>query len=160
MSSSSDSDRELPGRGPGRPASRDGPTRMLVEAVGIACYRVAGDGSSAELAFVDASGAEVAVTIPQEGIGSLIVTLPTIMDQLVRRSRADLGARFVFGAADWRLELGSDGDSLILTLETADRFRVSFALGPEPARRIGQALTRGAERLTPGRPADALSVLQ
>ena len=141
-------------------AAAGGSARVLVEAVGLVGYRVAGNGAGAELAFVDASGLEVAVAIPQEGIGSLIMTLPTIMDQLVRRSRADPDARFVFGAADWRLELGADRESLVLTLETADRFRVSFALGPELARQLGQALGRGADRVAPATAAVAPPVLQ
>jgi hypothetical protein len=120
-----------------------------VEAVGLNGYRLADNGSAAELALADASGVEVGVTIPQEGVASLIVTLPTILDQLVRRSQPDAQARFVFGTTDCRLELGSDGGSLILTLETPDRFRMSFALGAELARGIGRALVAGADRVAP-----------
>src|SRR5262245_56372985 len=98
--------------GHGRPAPPGQQRRVLVEAVGLNGYRVAGDGCNAELAFADASGVEVAVVLPREAIASLILTLPTILDQLVRRSHPDPEARFVFGAADWRLELGSDGVSL------------------------------------------------
>src|SRR5262245_4258918 len=92
--------------GHGRPPPPGEHARVLVEAVGLNSYRVAEDGRSAELALADASGVEVAVIVPQEGIALLILTLPTIMDQLVRRSHPDPEARFVFGTADWRLELG------------------------------------------------------
>jgi hypothetical protein len=135
-------------------------TRVLVEAVGLSGYRVADNGSAADLALVDASGVEVVVTIPQEGVASLILTLPTILDQLLRRRDPDSQARFVFGTADWRIELGSDRQSLILTLETPDRFRVSFALSAELSRGIGRALVAGADRVTPPPQPDAPTVLQ
>src|SRR5262245_36007444 len=159
----------MPPSSPSQPAAADEHTRptqseertsVLVEAVGLAGYCVAGNGSGAQLALVDASGVEVAVMLPQEGIASLMLTLPTIMDQLVRRTNPDPQARFVFGAADWRLERGPDAESLILTLETPDRFRVSFAFGAELARGLGRALASGADRLAPPRPQNATAVLQ
>jgi len=143
----------------GTPAAGE-QTRVLVEAVGLNGYRVAGDGSGAQFAFVDASGVEVVVNVPREGIGSLILTLPTVMDQLVRLSRPDPDSRYVVGATDWRLELGPDGESLILTLETPDRFRISFGIGAALAGAIGQALGRGAERLARARTDGAAAVLQ
>jgi len=117
------------------------------EAVSLTGCRVASNGSGAELAFADANGALVTLALPRKGVAALIMTLPEVMDELLRRASDNPTLKLAFPVADWRLEIGSDGESVLLTLETPHRFRVTFALGTEFARRIAHELRHGTERL-------------
>jgi hypothetical protein len=59
--------------------------------------RVASDGSSVGLEFLDQSGAAVTVELPLDQAEAVIMTLPHLLAQAVRRRTGTDEARYVFG---------------------------------------------------------------
>jgi hypothetical protein len=58
-----------------------------------------------------------------------MMTLPKMVDRIVKRRGADL--RVVYPLGSHTLELAKDGSTRILTFRTQDGFEVAFTLSPE-----------------------------
>jgi hypothetical protein len=107
--------------------------------------RVATDGSSVGLEFVDCSGSVVTVELPFEQAEALVMTLPRLLARALRQQTGDDDARYVFGLREWAVESTKDQSSLITTLKTTDGFEVSFGIPVEASRSLGWTLQQGAE---------------
>jgi hypothetical protein len=95
-----------------------------------------------EIGFMDHAGEQTALELPQECLGMLLMTLPTIIEAALRRRTGNSELRQVYPLGDWQLHLGSDPDSLIVSLATPDGFRVAFCVPFDQAAALGEALSR------------------
>ena len=124
----------------------------VIEGKSLGAYAVAEDGSSVRFELRDRSGRTTAIELPAECVSALIMTLPGIMEQAIRRRYRDISRRLVFPANEWTLELAADNRTLIMWLATPDGFKVAFALSEATCQELGEALSDGAEQ----RPARSL----
>jgi hypothetical protein len=112
--------------------------------------RVASDGSSVGLEFLDQSGAAVTVELPLDQAEAVIMTLPHLLAQAVRRRTGTDEARYVFGLHEWAIEGAKDQECLIATLKTTNGFEVCFGIPFEACRSFGWTLQRGADAALEG----------
>lgn len=108
--------------------------------------RVASDGSSIGLDFVDRSGAAVTVELPIEQAEAIVMTLPHLLACAVKQRTGNVEARYVFALDEWSLESAEDQACVIATLKTTDGFEVSFGIPFEACHALGWNLQRGADR--------------
>jgi hypothetical protein len=116
--------------------------------------RVAPDGSSIGLDFVDRSGAAVTVELPIEQAEAMVMTLPHLLACAVKRRTGNDEARYVFSLDEWSLESARNQACVIATLKTADGFEVSFAIPFEACQSLGFSLQRGADQARIARDGD------
>ena len=93
----------------------------------LTTFSVAADGGSASLGFTDEAGDASTLVLPSACLEALVMTLPDIAQQALRRKSGDPRKRLVFPLAEWMLERIEGSDALILTIATPEQFRVSFA---------------------------------
>jgi hypothetical protein len=105
-------------------------------------FSVCRSGRHVEIGFTDHAGEPAALELPQECLSMLLMTLPAIIEAALRRRTGDPALRQVYPLGDWQLHLGSDPDSLIISLATPDGFRVSFCAPIDQAAALGEALAR------------------
>jgi hypothetical protein len=112
--------------------------------------RVAPDGSSIGLDFVDRAGAAVTVELPIEQAEAVVMTLPRLLACAVKRRTGNDEARYVFSLNEWSIESAKDQACLIATLKTTDGFEVSFGIPFEACQALGWNLQQGADRARVG----------
>ena len=105
-------------------------------------FSVCRSGKHVEIGFTDHAGEPVALQLPQECLSMLLMTLPSMIEAALRRRTGNPELRQVYPLGDWQLHLGSEPESIIISLATPDGFRVSFCAGAEQAGILGEALTR------------------
>jgi hypothetical protein len=92
-------------------------------------FEIDEDGTTTNLVVTDLIGRELTLAFPIEVISSLMMTLPGMIDSVVKRRGADL--RVVYPLGSHTLELAQDGSTRILTFRTQDGFEVAFTLSRE-----------------------------
>jgi hypothetical protein len=97
----------------------------------LTTFSVAADGDSASIGFAEDSGEASSLVLPTSCVHALIMTLPEIAQQALRRRAGDERLRLVFPVAHWALERIANSQRLILTFSTPDEFRVSFSMSQE-----------------------------
>ncbi len=108
----------------------------------LTTFSVAADGATVTIGVADLNGKAAALVLPAACLQALVMTLPEMANEALRRKSGDPQLRLVFPVADWTLEKITGGDRLILTFVTSDGFRASFTLSPEELVKIaGTALT-------------------
>lgn len=100
---------------------------------------VVNEGKGIRLEFLEQSGAPVSVEFPLEQAHSIIMTLPRLLSQAVKRLTLDPAARFVFSLNEWMLE-SADNEALIATLTTEGGFAVSFSIPLDTCKALSFAL--------------------
>lgn len=108
-----------------------------IEASEFDRWEVSPDGAKVRMTVVGADGALTAVVLPADALTSLVMTLPTIVERALRRSHRDPSIKLVYPLAGWTVEQAAGGDKLIVTLETPDGFKVSFAATSEDLNGLG-----------------------
>ncbi|MGE0748754.1 MAG: hypothetical protein AB7K86_26070 [Rhodospirillales bacterium] len=98
----------------------------IVRSAGLTHYCVANDGSEVRLGMTGADGAAFELAIAADAVSRLVMTLPTVLRQMLVRQYRDDSLRVVYPLCGWSVEVAPDGQSLILTLGTNDGFTVSF----------------------------------
>jgi hypothetical protein len=106
-------------------------------------------GEALELNFVDTAGAQVCLQVPFDHAQALVMTLPRLLDVLLKRITGNPQARYVFTLGRWSIENASEQNCLIATLSTDDGFEVSFGIPPEACRGLGWVLKTEADTLAP-----------
>jgi hypothetical protein len=101
----------------------------ILNAMRLTTCSVAADGSGVAIGVADEEGHESTLTLPTECLKALIMTLPDMMRRALRLQYQDPSLRLVYPVASWEIELSTQPGTFILTLRTADKFHVSFALG-------------------------------
>lgn len=108
----------------------------------LTTFAVAPDGATVSIGVADERGAKSALILPTSCLQALVMTLPEMAQQALKRKYGDPHIRLVFPVENWTLETSGQGNRLILTLVTADGFCVSFALFvDELVSMVGTALT-------------------
>lgn len=94
----------------------------------LTTFSVASDGASVSIGVADERGEDSALVLPTSCLQALVMTLPEMAQQALRRQYSDNQVRLVFPVENWQIETAEAADRLILTFATADGFRASFAL--------------------------------
>lgn len=118
-----------------------------LRASGLTNFVVEPDGDSVAVGVLDEFGRPATFFLPFESLQALMLTLPEIVEQALRRKFDDARLRLVFPVDAWNLKKAGGSDLLILTLMTSDRFRVSFSVSREKLAAIAGTATDGAETM-------------
>lgn len=111
-----------------------------IEADALTTFEVAPDGSRVRIRAT-AAGAPASISLPAECLSQMMMTLPRIAVQALRRRFDNDKLKIVYPAATWNIERnGESDDTFIVTLTTPDGFEVSFALSRAKLDAIGQAI--------------------
>jgi hypothetical protein len=105
-------------------------------------FSVCCSGRHVEIGFTDDAGEPAALQLPQECLGTLLMTLPRMIEMALRRRSGNADLKQVYPLGDWQLHAGDEPESMILSLSTPDGFRVSFCAPIRQATELGEALTR------------------
>jgi hypothetical protein len=127
-----------------------GETAVKIRSEKLTTCRVANDGSTVGLEFLDQSGVVVTVELPLDQAEAVIMTLPHLLARALRRCTGNDEARYVFGLDEWSIESAKDQDCLIATLKTTNGFEVCFGIPFEACRSFGWSLQRGANAALDG----------
>src|SRR5262245_53359596 len=119
----------------------------------LADCSVAPDGNEIRLNVVDADGAPIALHFSLEQIGSLAMTLPTLLERAIRARYRDDTLRYVYTLGDWQIEASSNPDVLILNLATTDGFSASFGIARWMIGELAEALEDGGRATSAAIPA-------
>lgn len=130
--------------------AKDGGPAVKIRSSKLTTCRVASDGSSVGLEFLDQSGATVTVELPLEQAEAVVMTLPHLLGQAVKRKTGTQEARYVFDLHEWAIESAKDQQCLIATLKTANGFEVCFGIPFEACRSLGWNLQHGAAQAVAG----------
>ena len=101
-------------------------------------FETAPDGTTARLSMEDQAGDQISIVLTIEQLTMLIMTLPGIASNAVKRLHNDPNMRITYPLTDFQLEL-SPGNARILTVGTLDGFHVSFTLTEEFSEELGRA---------------------
>jgi hypothetical protein len=114
-------------------------SRRIVSA-GLTTCDTIDDGAVIRLGLVDQHGQPISIELPFAQAQSLVMTLPGLLSEALRRHMNDQAARFVFGLGRWMIEK-TERDLVILTVATEDGFEVCFGVPFAACRAMGWALT-------------------
>lgn len=129
---------------------------MKIRSKKLTLCRVAPDGATIGLEFLDRSGTTVAVELPLDQAEAVVMTIPHLLARAVRRQTGNEDARYVFGLDGWSIEGAEAQDCLIATFVTSHGFEVCFAIPFEACQSLGRNLLHGAdEAIETGRMYDA-----
>jgi hypothetical protein len=106
---------------------------------GLTTCAVVKEGQGIRLDFVKRTGEPISVEFPFEQAHSIIMTLPHLLSQALKRQTLDPAARYVFALNKWTLEL-MNSEALIVTLATEGGFAVSFNVPLETCKALSFAL--------------------
>jgi hypothetical protein len=104
-----------------------------IESVALTTFEISPDGERVQLNVRTAAGADAALVLPTLCVNQLLMTLPRIIEDALRKSRNDDSLRLAHPLERFTIELGErrgDEATYILTLHTDREFRVSFAVRP------------------------------
>jgi hypothetical protein len=105
-------------------------------------FETATDGTAVRLIAEDLAGRSVGIVLTIETLTALLMTLPTMASNAVKRSHNDPAMRITYPLTDFQIEL-SPGNSRILTVGTSGGFNVSFSLTEELSEELGRAHLKG-----------------
>src|SRR5262249_11826264 len=99
-------------------------------------YEVTADGSWFRLYFRRASGATASITLPTECLNQLVMPMPCIAAEALRKRYPNAAMRLVYPLGDWVLARTEDDSQLILTLKTPNGFQVAFGVAASDVGRM------------------------
>jgi hypothetical protein len=101
------------------------------------------DGAGVRLDVAVPDGAAVTLRLSLDQLGSLAMTLPSLLERALRLHHADASLRYVFPLGSWKVEAAAGSEALILSLNTPDGFKASFGVPPAMAGQMAHALAGG-----------------
>ena len=107
-----------------------------IRADAFTTYEVTQDGLWFSLKFKRASGEVGSITLPTECLSQLVMTMPCIAAEALRKRHGEEDMRLVYPLGDWSLSTTESETHLILTLGTPDGFRIAFAIEAGDVARI------------------------
>lgn len=113
---------------------------MTVDASALASCKVVDGGERITLGVLDAAGKPTELSLSMSDASAVAMTLPRLLRMALGRRFGDDTLRYVFPLDSWQIELGGDGQTLILTMAAAGGFEASFGLGPGSVQSLGLAL--------------------
>ncbi len=99
-----------------------------IEIQALTTYEVAPDGSGIRMNVVDMEGNPASVIIPIDCLRALALTMPKMVSDAVSGGRGNPAIRVVHKVDSWFLERASDDSTILLTIETGDFLKISFAV--------------------------------
>ena len=105
-------------------------------------FETAADGTAIRLLVEDIAGRTIAIILTIETLSALLMTLPRMASNAIKRAHNDPTMRITYPATDFQIEL-SPGNVRILTIGTPDGFTVSFSLTEEFSQELGEAHLKG-----------------
>ena len=93
-------------------------------------FETATDGTAVRLVAEDVAGRTVGIILTIETLSALLMTMPRMASDAIKRAHGDPTMRITYPATDFQIEL-SPGNARILTIGTPDGFTVSFSLTEE-----------------------------
>lgn len=112
-----------------------------IEGEVLTAWAVLTGGTHVGMDFIDASGTRHRIVLPLNALGSLLMTLPRMLQAALDARFADGSLRFVQRLGSWRVEQAAANAGLILRLGTNDGFEVAFSLNGDDADALGAALS-------------------
>jgi hypothetical protein len=116
----------------------------------LTTYEVSPDGEGVNLNFVDAKGEARAVYAPMEVLKQLTLSMPKIMLEVLQARFRDPTLRLVHTVNSWQTERASDGETIILTFTTPDRFSISFNVTEKDLLQLSDAISTYEIEAFPG----------
>ena len=113
-----------------------------VEVSRLMNFETASDGSAIRLVVEDQAGQTVGIILAVKTLTALLMTLPTMASNAVKRASNDPRTRITYPLREFTIESTTD-NLRILTVGTPDGFRVSFSLTEELSRELGEAHLKG-----------------
>jgi hypothetical protein len=111
----------------------------------LVSFETATDGTTVRWIAEDLAGRSVGIVLTIEALTSLLMTLPTMVSNAVKRTHNDPAVRITYPLTDFQIEL-SPGNLRILTVSTSNGFSVSFSLTEELSEELGRAHLKGKGR--------------
>lgn len=118
-----------------------------LRASALTSFAVEPDGNTVAMGVLDEFGRPATFFLPVECLQALVMTLPEMLQQALRRKFGDARFRLVFPVDRWNLEKAGGSDLLILTFLTPDHFRVSFSVSREELAAIAETAIAGVESI-------------
>ena len=106
---------------------------MEIVGKGLTDCQVDPTGVSFRLNLESVDGNPASVILPVDCLRSLLMTLPNVIEKALKARYQDDTLKIVYPMGSFTLEAAAGSDSTILTMNTPDGFKVSFALTPEDA---------------------------
>jgi|SoiMethySBSTD1v2_1073268.scaffolds.fasta_scaffold266416_2 hypothetical protein len=114
----------------------------VINGVTLTNFVVSPDGSMISINVIDENSEPGSLILPSESLQSLIMSMPEMMQQALRRRYRDPSLRLVYPLGNWHLETSTEPGKLILTLSTSDGFAVSFAVTAGELRQFANTAKR------------------
>lgn len=124
---------------------------MEIVGKGLTDCQVDPTGISFRLGFEGADGQPASVVLPVDCLRSLLMTLPQVIEKALKARYKDDTLKIVYPMGGFTLEAAAGSTSTILTMNTPDGFKVSFALTPEDAGGLATSLV-AVDRTQPHAP--------
>jgi hypothetical protein len=125
------------------PTQTGGAMSTEIWTTSFSAYEVSPDGLWVRMNVVDQGGNPASFVFPVDRIGQLLMTLPAMAKEVMRKKHKDDSLRVVFPMQDWTLER-STGQNLIFTLRTEGGFEAAFGFSESQLDRLAEALTSRA----------------
>jgi hypothetical protein len=106
----------------------------------LTTYQISADGKSVALKVMGDRGDAHELSFKLPELGSLVITLPALIETALRRQLRDASFRFTYPMGSWSIEQASDPTAVIVTLRTKDGFGVSFTMAKRKAEDLGSSL--------------------
>lgn len=111
-----------------------------IEAEELSAWAVLTGGTHVRMDFVGTDRAPRHIILPFDLLGSLLMTLPRMLQTALDARSADGSLRFVQRLGTWQIEQAAANSGLILRLGTPDGFEVAFALNDRDTEELSAAL--------------------
>jgi hypothetical protein len=122
-----------------RPEPQEGLTlENDIEIGRLITFETSADGAAVRLVAQDIAGRTIGIILTIETLSALLMTLPRMASDAIKRAHGDPTMRITYPARDFQIELSSC-NSHILTIGTPDGFTVSFSLTKELSQELGEA---------------------
>ena len=100
------------------------------------------DGTEVRINIVNGDGTPLVLRLSLDQVGSLAMTLPTLIERAVQNRYRDETLRYVYALKSWVIEGASSPDTVILTLATIDGFKASFGVARSTVGELADGLAR------------------
>lgn len=121
----------------------------VINGAALTTFVVAPDGSTISINVTDENSRPGSLVLPADCLRALIMTLPAMMQQALRRRYHDPSLRLVYPLGNWRLETSTEPGKLILTLSASDGFEVAFAVTEDELKQFARAAKRARHARRP-----------
>jgi hypothetical protein len=120
-----------------------------IEAKAVTSYEVSADGKSFRLSLRNDAGEASVISLPSECLNQLVMTMPCIAAEALRKRYGSSEVRLVYPLSSWSLGTTEDDSQLIFTLGTPGGFQITFAVTAGDVARITATMNHHKDTLSP-----------